>query len=149
MNRVQGMNSTSLCSLAGRYDNPIPSRFLAPIDCLKIPALYDNPIPAWFLAPLDCLKIPALASGRPPLFSLILHYVSQHMVTDCYSICHKEASSHSLVSLEIHITGTERSAQVRPTIGAVDRTSGQPQVKLSLLRSISLKIQQHVPILLK
>ncbi len=27
------------CSLAGRYDNPIPLRFLAPIDCLKIPAL--------------------------------------------------------------------------------------------------------------
>jgi hypothetical protein len=23
-----------------RYDNPIPNRFLAPIDCLKIPALY-------------------------------------------------------------------------------------------------------------
>ncbi len=32
------MNSASLCSLAGRYDNPIPTRFLAPIDCLKIPA---------------------------------------------------------------------------------------------------------------
>jgi hypothetical protein len=25
--------------LAGRYDNPIPTRFLAPIDCLKIPFL--------------------------------------------------------------------------------------------------------------
>jgi hypothetical protein len=30
------MNSASL---AGRYDNPIPARFLAPIDFLKIPAL--------------------------------------------------------------------------------------------------------------
>ncbi len=38
-NLFQGMNSASLCSLAGRYDNPIPNRFLAPIDCLKIPAL--------------------------------------------------------------------------------------------------------------
>ncbi len=37
-NRFQGINSTSLCSLAGRFDNPIPTRFLAPIDCLKIPA---------------------------------------------------------------------------------------------------------------
>jgi hypothetical protein len=37
-NRFQGMNSASLCSLAGRYDNPIPPRLLAPIDCLKIPA---------------------------------------------------------------------------------------------------------------
>ncbi len=34
------MNSASLCSLAGQYDNPIPPRFLAPIDSLKIPALY-------------------------------------------------------------------------------------------------------------
>ncbi len=37
-NRFQGINSASLCSLAGLYDNPIPTRFLAPIDCLKIPA---------------------------------------------------------------------------------------------------------------
>ncbi len=37
-NRLQGINSASLCSLAGRYNNPIPSRFLIPIDCLKIPA---------------------------------------------------------------------------------------------------------------
>ncbi len=28
------MNSASLCSLAGRYDNPIPPQFLAPIDFL-------------------------------------------------------------------------------------------------------------------
>jgi hypothetical protein len=27
------------CSMAGRYDNPIPTRCLAPIDFLKIPAL--------------------------------------------------------------------------------------------------------------
>ncbi len=36
------MNSASLCSLAGRYDNPIPPRFLAPIDSLKISALYSK-----------------------------------------------------------------------------------------------------------
>jgi hypothetical protein len=40
-NRFQGMNSASLCSLGGWYDNPIPTRFLATIDCLKIPALYN------------------------------------------------------------------------------------------------------------
>jgi hypothetical protein len=28
-----------LYSLAGRYDNPFPTMFLAPIDCSKIPAL--------------------------------------------------------------------------------------------------------------
>jgi hypothetical protein len=32
------MNSASLCSLEGRYDKPIPPRFLAPIDTLKISA---------------------------------------------------------------------------------------------------------------
>jgi hypothetical protein len=41
-NRFQGMISTSLCSLAGRYDNPIPPRFLAPVDSLKIPALNSS-----------------------------------------------------------------------------------------------------------
>jgi hypothetical protein len=41
-NRCQGINSASLCSLAGRYDNPIPTQCLAPIDFLKIPALGDG-----------------------------------------------------------------------------------------------------------
>jgi hypothetical protein len=36
------MNSASLCSLAGRYENPIPPRCLAPIDFLKIPAPTTN-----------------------------------------------------------------------------------------------------------
>ncbi len=38
-NRFQGTNSARLCSLADRCHNPFPTRFLAPIDCLKIPAL--------------------------------------------------------------------------------------------------------------
>jgi hypothetical protein len=37
-NRFQGTNSARLGSLAGQSDNPIPARFLAPIDCLKITA---------------------------------------------------------------------------------------------------------------
>jgi hypothetical protein len=42
-----GIDATSLCSLAGRYDNLITTRFLASIDCLKIPAqLFDTPYPA-------------------------------------------------------------------------------------------------------
>jgi hypothetical protein len=36
------MNSASPCSLAGRYDNPLPPRFLAPIEFLKIPAQYST-----------------------------------------------------------------------------------------------------------
>ena len=38
-NLFSGINSASLFILADRYDNPIPTRFLAPIDYLKIPAL--------------------------------------------------------------------------------------------------------------
>ncbi len=38
-NWFQGTNSARLFSLAAQYDNPIPTRFLGPIDCLKIPAL--------------------------------------------------------------------------------------------------------------
>ncbi len=34
-----GIDSADLCSLTGRYDNPIPTRFLAPIDCSKCSAL--------------------------------------------------------------------------------------------------------------
>ncbi len=29
-NRFQGTNSARLCSLSGRYDNPIPTQFLVP-----------------------------------------------------------------------------------------------------------------------
>jgi hypothetical protein len=38
------MNSASRCSLAGRYDNPISPRFLAPRDFLKIPAQESSEI---------------------------------------------------------------------------------------------------------
>jgi hypothetical protein len=38
-NRFHVIDSAGLFSLAGRYDNPIPTQFLAPIDCLKITAL--------------------------------------------------------------------------------------------------------------
>ncbi len=42
-NRFQEIDSASLCSLAGRYDNHIPARFLDPIACSKIPALLYPP----------------------------------------------------------------------------------------------------------
>jgi hypothetical protein len=38
----QGFDFASLCSLAGRYDNPIPTRFLTLIDYTKIPAPLRN-----------------------------------------------------------------------------------------------------------
>jgi hypothetical protein len=44
------MNSASLCSLAGWYENPIPPQCLAPIDVLKIPALKNM---HFFIAPYE------------------------------------------------------------------------------------------------
>ena len=35
-NQFQGINSASMCSLAGQYNNPITINFLAPLNCLKI-----------------------------------------------------------------------------------------------------------------
>jgi hypothetical protein len=43
-NRFQGINTASLCCLAGRYDNPIPTRCLAPKDFLEIPVLVQVPV---------------------------------------------------------------------------------------------------------
>ncbi len=66
-NRFQVMNSAILCSLAGRYDNPIPTRYLATIDCLKTPALnvlffWNFPLQkfllawsSWLLRSVTCL----------------------------------------------------------------------------------------------
>jgi hypothetical protein len=48
----KGINSASLCSLAGRHDNPIPALFLAPINCLKIPAQYSTSLSP-FLSYID------------------------------------------------------------------------------------------------
>ncbi len=68
-NWLQGMNSASLCSLAGRYNKPIPPRFLAPIDFLKIPALITRS------AILDnfrnFLRWPAFTYGSPFLYDKI------------------------------------------------------------------------------
>jgi hypothetical protein len=47
-NQFQGTNSASLWNLVGRYDNLIPTRFLAPIDCLKIPALVVSLSPSFW-----------------------------------------------------------------------------------------------------
>jgi hypothetical protein len=56
-NRSQGLNSASLCSLAVRYYNPIPTRFLAFIDFLKIPALAATvKISQFYILTLSFLK---------------------------------------------------------------------------------------------
>jgi hypothetical protein len=96
-NRFQWMNSASLCSLAGRYDNPIPTRFLAPIDCLKIPALKlresSEAVGFWLRTPyvvgcnvvgtvaavLYCMDIPYTSSFWPgPCVLCAMHACALH-----------------------------------------------------------------------
>ncbi len=70
-----------------------------------------------------------------------------------YFIGQKKASSHSLVFTwdtrnknrdRVGEEGTDQTHLISIwTMGAMDKTSAQPQVKLSLLRSISLKIRPH------
>jgi hypothetical protein len=55
--------TASLSILAGRYDNPIPTRFLASIDCLKIPAQTCMYCTALYLKSVLC--IPRNETARP------------------------------------------------------------------------------------
>jgi hypothetical protein len=48
----------------GRYDNPIPTRFLAPIDCLKIPALLMS-------RPVGGLKLSSISAFKDSLNNLM------------------------------------------------------------------------------
>jgi hypothetical protein len=57
-NWFQGTNSGMLCSMAGRYDNPIPTRLLTLIDCLKIPALDRPSLYLRFKGRLVCINSP-------------------------------------------------------------------------------------------
>jgi hypothetical protein len=64
---LKWIDSASLCSLAGRYESPIPPRFLAPIDFLKIPVTNMVVLPRWESIPgllkglhiraLDCCNV--------------------------------------------------------------------------------------------
>jgi hypothetical protein len=65
--------SASLCSLAGRYDNSIPTRFLAPIECLKIPAL----------GPMDQIPIKT-PNPKCRLFLKIDHYQQRYLAAGVY-----------------------------------------------------------------
>ncbi len=72
-NKFYGSNSASLCSLAGRYDNSIPTSFLATIDCLKIPAQdafkSDDLSPPWLS---ECTLLCTYTAGPP--YKVHIHY---------------------------------------------------------------------------
>jgi hypothetical protein len=64
--RSPGIDSACLCSLAGRYDNPIHTRFPSPMDCSKIPAQ----------TPLSCGLVIRLQVVRPQeVWSSIYHSI--------------------------------------------------------------------------
>ncbi len=66
--------SACVCSLAGRYDNPIPARFLAPIDCLKISAReWPGYIGWWnrFLGSLKCTNSGSREGKFETLFAVV------------------------------------------------------------------------------
>ncbi len=64
------MNFASLCSLAGRYENPIPPRCLAPIDFLKIPAQFASALWAALCSLLNISHSPTTAY-RPQAKGLV------------------------------------------------------------------------------
>ncbi len=53
-NWFQGIKSASLCSLTGRYDNPIPTRFPAPIECIKL----QHSFLLWFFSSIKAEPFP-------------------------------------------------------------------------------------------
>jgi hypothetical protein len=64
-NRI-GIELSSRPAILCSWANQLQIRFLesipSPIRGLKFRTLYDNPIPTNFLAPINCSKIPALLS---------------------------------------------------------------------------------------
>jgi hypothetical protein len=64
-------NSASISSLADRYDNPIPSRFLVPIDCLKIPALRTGCLTEEKRVE-ECICVSALSAGADTTTLLVM-----------------------------------------------------------------------------
>jgi hypothetical protein len=99
-NRCQGINSASLCSMAGRYDNPIPTRCLAPIDFLKIPALvYREKRGKERIRKKGC-NVHVRWRGGERIFrtSCIYLIVRGESGTRITSVCAEPEERHSLVS---------------------------------------------------
>jgi hypothetical protein len=89
-NRFQGINSASLCSLAGRYDNPIPPRCLAPIDSLKIPAQFE-------IARIKCYMILDLCIAVAVVYWYFPYYQGAEYINQLKS--ERESLSADIASL--------------------------------------------------
>jgi hypothetical protein len=101
-NRCQGINSASLCSLADLYDNPIPTRCLAPIDFLKIPALISH----WPTG-IDSHSLVGYW-GKKPLWSSAMLYkkismIEQQNCTHIYTKLNITTYIHVHISLHFYL----------------------------------------------
>ncbi len=106
-NRFRGMNYASLCSLAGRYKNSIPTLFLAHIDCLKIPALVDG---FWrVVILLLCTQskyVPLSHKYWTQSFHHLIHILRQMMMT-CISFSEDWPSIYcAVIAITVTITIT-------------------------------------------
>ncbi len=67
------LKSSKIQALASRYDNPVPTRFLAPTDCLKIPSLesitYSTVLGNFFAtSPFQAFSVFCVPSQIPILY---------------------------------------------------------------------------------
>ncbi len=85
--RNTGTDSASLCSLAGRYDNPFPTRFLPPIDCSTYNAS---------TASISQLKFPSFRSSPSIPHIPFLTFHSSSSISDSF---HLSSFIHRLLFL--------------------------------------------------
>ncbi len=101
-NRFQGMNSASQCSLAGRYDTPIPTRRLAPIDFFKNSSSEYTEI-------RDMLLVPSTQNVK--LYVLLSSPFPQ-VCRELSSRVHRDSGNMFFPTLQGH--NTENSKQIFP-----------------------------------
>ncbi len=104
-NRFQDINSASLCSLAGRYDDPIPTRCLAPLDFLKIPALTEIQfLPPMHLIPPVHILLPQMFTARRDTFpgdcNHDVHKMTHSAESERFGPCGLSPNSKSLHGTE-------------------------------------------------
>jgi hypothetical protein len=89
------MNSASLCSLASRYNNPIPPRFLAPIDSLKIPAQ-------------EC-RLSTEPTPRAARLDVRRNFFSSRVIEEWYKIPSEVKRLKTVAALSANTRNTERN----------------------------------------
>jgi hypothetical protein len=97
--------------MAGQYSNPIPTRFLAPIDCSKIPALIivqQERIPALSWTTSSLLKhskhTTATGSGQYSTAAEFLDEIQTKVLRDFLLVIHLYSFALRFLLLQTHAT---------------------------------------------